>query len=362
MSLSKLAHALPVALNTVILLFSISVGYSAINLRIYPPEDVSWGVKNGVLYMNTSFGVDNKGFFDIENITMHVTIVNSSGYLISSNTIWLGDVPRGTFKWKNISISINLTELLISRLTFNLFHDDVFLVNVSVTGGYAKFFGFELSSTQEMEWSAPLKGFNIEIGEVAFSPEGLEIKLDIRHEGWMTCSNIPVKTIIEIVGDGKSESEGIIPEIKSGENRIPLRVNITPEMARTLLLEDRDLKITVETPAINISKYIKWKALMGDLKIRRVRQTDYGAYVHLTFRISFKNNGLCDLNVNSVARLLDESGNEIARKNLKISVRKGGSYSKDLTFVVPRNKVTHVSVLSIDITDPAPVHMEFPVG
>jgi len=45
--------------------------------------------------MTTSFGIENGDFYDIENITLYITIRNSSGYLISSNTIWLGDVPRG---------------------------------------------------------------------------------------------------------------------------------------------------------------------------------------------------------------------------------------------------------------------------
>jgi len=360
--LSKLSRILPLALNAIILLFTFLVAYSALSLDIEPPTDISWDVEDQVLYMTANFSVKNGGLFDIENIFIRVTIKNSSGYLISSKKIYLGDIPKGTVRRENITVSINLTELLMSELRFNLFRDDIFLVNISVIGGYAKFFGFELSIPQAMEWKAPLKGLDMKIGGVGFSSEGLEIKVDIHHEGWATFSNIPVRILIEILGDGRAESDDVIPEIGMGRNRIPLRVNLTEDMARTLLLEDRDLRINVETPVINISKDVKWRALISNLSVERVGYAAYGAYSRVDFRISFENKGLCDLETIFVISLLDVNRQEVARKELNVFAPSSGYYSKVIGFTILSKKAAKLAFFCIEISDPALVRFEIPLG
>ncbi|GEM_PF-4051375 len=133
-------------------------------------------------------------------------------------------------------------------------------------------------------------------------------------------------------------------------------------MARTLLLEDRDLRITVETPVINVSRDIRWRALIRNLRVERAGFVTYGAYSRVDFRISFENIGLCNLDTKFVVSLLDKSKKELAKRELDVFVSRGSSYSETVSFTIPSYKAAQIAYFCIDISDPAIVRFGIPLG
>ena len=162
----------------ILLFFTVTVVYSAFQLK---PEF-------GSLYTNTSggtaivslpFSFANGGLYDISNLNLTTLVKDSRGNPISDSSTFVQLIPRNG----NVSVTHNML-ILISQLTtkdlsYLLFKDNDFDVDIALELDYANAVPFKISTNFTVPWGAPLS--NLTIGNVS-----------VTHNGVNFVANVPI--------------------------------------------------------------------------------------------------------------------------------------------------------------------------
>jgi hypothetical protein len=154
----------------VLLLFTISVAYSALQIRPSFGEPSVTG-SGSALTTSLPLILYNGGFFDISKLNITTLTKDYRGSLITSSMTIVPLIPRGTIATINHNISLAIDRAATGNLSHLLFLDSELDVETSLSLVYAGAFPFEISLDMNVPWGAPFA--NLTLGEIVVAPLNL---------------------------------------------------------------------------------------------------------------------------------------------------------------------------------------------
>ena len=161
--------------------------YSVYN-TIATGEDIQFGEfqtslsdKGALLSMPIS--VNNTGYYDMTDFNITTTLKDPNGAVLAANTTRIPEVKIRQTETRLHNLTLDLTQIL-SEMTYLLFSDTEFKIDLSVSFRCANALGFQLAiANMSTPWGAPLYGLNLtETSPPNFDGTDLSIYLTLEVE------------------------------------------------------------------------------------------------------------------------------------------------------------------------------------
>ena len=227
---------------------------SATQIQILSPSNIQQPTLIGeTISSSLPITILNNGLYDIENISIYISIENSSRYTLFTNTTTIPRIAARSQGVLAIGFTLNLTELVEEGAYVNFFRDDNFTVNARVTCKYTLgLIGFGMNLSQTMPWRAPvdLNSFLVvpRIDEVVlgFSSENVTLTLpvDVFYGGWLNIRDVEVATMVHnSSGFLLTSAMTKVPSMSPGTNRINMEMVFPQNASMSLLTQDQELTV-----------------------------------------------------------------------------------------------------------------------
>jgi len=150
-----------------LLFFTVTTVYSAFQLGVGFGEP-SMSSLDGTFVASLPLNITNRGFYDISDLNITTLVKDSEGASISNSSTFVQLIPRGSNASLRHNITVSLSQLTTENLSYLLFNDSNFNVDISLKLNYAKAVPFRISTNFTMPWGAPLS--NLTLGNIAVTP------------------------------------------------------------------------------------------------------------------------------------------------------------------------------------------------
>jgi len=151
----------------ILLFFTVTAVYSAFQLK---PEfgDPNTSTLDSTMTVSLPFSLANGGFYDVSNLNLTTLVKDSHGFPISDSSTLVRLVTHGS----NVSVihnmSISISRMAAENLSYMLFNDSSFVVDIALDLNYANAVPFRISTNSTMPWGAPLS--NLTLGAISVAP------------------------------------------------------------------------------------------------------------------------------------------------------------------------------------------------
>lgn len=163
-----------------VILFSGTVVYSAMQIRMNFEEEPQVTTSNGTLKMSIPFSISNGGLYDISELNITTLTVAENETVISRSTTSVFLISRGYTVNGTYDIIVSLDDILAKKLTYLLFNDTDLNVDMFVALTYAHTIPLKISSNLTMPWRAPL--YNLTVSEITIvSPNQVNVSLSFKN-------------------------------------------------------------------------------------------------------------------------------------------------------------------------------------
>jgi len=146
----------------IILLFlTVTAVYSAFQIS---PEFGPYAMTayNGTVTASLPFYIDNGGFYDISNLNLTTRIKDNRGTPISDSSTFVQLIPRGSNASVTHNMSMSISQMTTENLSYLLFNDSTFYVDIALKLNYANAVPFKISTNSTMPWGAPLSNLTLD--------------------------------------------------------------------------------------------------------------------------------------------------------------------------------------------------------
>lgn len=154
-------------------------------------SEITWSYSAGVVQVTAPFSIDNGGYYDVRNLTIHYAVTNFSGYPLADQTIPLGDIPAGRVTSSSIQFQFDLLRLFNDGALGMVFSDDLLKFTVEVSCSYTmRLVEFEASYRVSVPWDALIQGWGVtSVNYPSTLPSpGSPISVDVTY--WLRTSDI----------------------------------------------------------------------------------------------------------------------------------------------------------------------------
>ncbi len=122
-------------------------------------NEVSWTYSNGVVHVIAPFSIDNGGYYDVDNLTLHYSVVNVTEFPLAAQFIYIGDIPAGKVTSSEIDFSFDLNQGFGGMV----FNDDLLRFSVEVSCFYTmKLVKFDASYQVSVPWDALIQDYGVD--------------------------------------------------------------------------------------------------------------------------------------------------------------------------------------------------------
>jgi len=199
------------ALWILVILFSGTVVYSAMQIGMNFGEEPEMAVSNEEITMSIPFSISNGGLYDISELNITTFIAAENETVISRSTTTVPLISRGDTVNETHDISISLDDIVTKNLTYMLFNDINLSVGMLVGLTYAYAIPLTISTSLPMPWGAPLN--NLAIGEISITlpPPLLQVNVPLSFENHAffglngTISLEIMDSLNELIGSGTTD-------------------------------------------------------------------------------------------------------------------------------------------------------------
>ena len=208
------------ALWIVVILFSGTVVYSAMQIGMDFGGEPEMAVSNGEMTMSIPFSISNGGLYDISKLNITTFIAAENETVISRSTTTVPLISRGDTVNETHDISISLEDIVAKNLTYMLFNDINLSVGMLVGLTYANAIPLTISTSLPMPWGAPLS--NLTTGEPSYTaigePPSIQVTVPLSFENHAffglngTISLEIADSSHELVGSGTTDKFDIPPQ------------------------------------------------------------------------------------------------------------------------------------------------------
>ena len=228
-----------------------SVVYSLIppQLSLALPDNIAWEIdtENGTMYLTADTTVTNNGFYPIDNLTIGLELENSTGFLLVAAETIPVNIPAGSSEPIPIRLPINLTQILLSEGSQNMFTSDTMNLTLFFSAAYAfQIFRINVGLTTQQPWIGPLANLSMSLldTDVTFDDEiKLSALIETTHDGWLSLPNVPINITASL-------ANGTI--IGSGINLISIAPTPQSTLANFMIHEGYETLLLLENQSLNI--------------------------------------------------------------------------------------------------------------
>jgi len=213
------------------ILFSGTVIYSAMQIKMSFEEEPQITASNGIVTMSIPFSISNGGFYDISELNITTRLLAENETYISSSTTLVPLIPRDSTVRKTHDIALNLNDLLAKELTYLLFNDSDLNVNMFVALIYAHTIPLKISSNLPMSWGAPLYNLTIN-GILPLSPQQVNVFLSFENHAFFGLNGTVSLKIVDESGTQIGSGTTDISVPPRGIYDEPIPVNITGDLTK----------------------------------------------------------------------------------------------------------------------------------
>jgi hypothetical protein len=326
--------------------------YSATQIQILSPSSVQPPTLIGeTISSSLPITIRNNGMYDIENISIYISIENSSRYTLFRNITAIPRIAARSQGVLAIGFALNLTKLIEEKAYVNFFRDDNFTVDAHVTCKYTLgLIGFGMNLSQTMPWSAPidLDSFMVvpRIDEIAlgFSSGNVTLTLpvDVFYSGWLNLRDIEVATRVH-------NSSGVlltsaltkVPNMNPGTNRINVGMVFPVNASRSLLTQDQELTVDASVRVfgfelVSESLNYSWAAPLSGLNFTSPMLSPVNAtHMRLQMGMEGRNNSPVSISDCTVQIQVFNSTNALVGSNTTSFSLAQGPFSENFEVIFP---------------------------
>ncbi len=377
MKLVALIKVIVLIISLILSIFSISIPISASMIKIEPPrlEDVTIHVKNNTLFLEAKYLIINKGIYDLEEISLQITISTLGGILITNFREGLPEkniiIKGGSSYEGKVSLSFNVENLKKMGILDILEKDKAVKIEIASTGRYA--FGllfFRVSYSTIFNFSPPIEKLEVYVNpEMLIASKSFKIENDtiyailpikINYKGWLKINNLIINGYAKHNNLILFNFSAQIPELFQGNNSY--NINIIIGKKNLILLLSKDIKMTIiytiKGGGIEINDSIEFfskkiiKIEGSNLSISKYNSTHILVKAFSTIN-SYAN---YEINIATLIKIYDNTNNFLLyEKTLAINLKPNSANEIMLDFLI---KGTHGSVIRIELYLKEPVNLE----
>lgn len=100
-------------------------------------DDLDWYYIDGNLTLSAPVIIRNGGFYDVSDIAVTTSVENRSHYSIVNQVTPWGTIAAGAQATKQITFTLDLKKLVADGSDYMIFHEDTFVVDISISAKYA---------------------------------------------------------------------------------------------------------------------------------------------------------------------------------------------------------------------------------
>jgi hypothetical protein len=116
---------------------------------------------NNTFVLSIPITVNNTGYYDITDFNITTTLKDLNETTLITNSTFVEKIRKGLVESRLHNLSLSLADIL-SSMTYLLFNDTEFKIDISVGFEYAYAFSFHLTvMNTSMPWGAPFYGFTL---------------------------------------------------------------------------------------------------------------------------------------------------------------------------------------------------------
>jgi len=186
-------------------------------------SEITWSYSDGVVQVTAPFSIDNGGYYDVSNLTLHYAVTNFSGYSLANQMIPIGDIPAGRVTSSSIQFQFDLLRLFNDGALGMVFSDDLLKFVVDVSCSYTmKLVKFEASYQVSVPWDALIRSYEPDWSG-SHLPDSIPPIMNLPPysvEYWLNTSDIlaglpPAHVTLTLIGNTTGD-------LVSGSTTIPL--------------------------------------------------------------------------------------------------------------------------------------------
>lgn len=150
-----------------IIVFSVTVVYSVMNLNIDFGEPQVFPSSNGAVF-SLPFFINNSGYYDISELNVTTRITDYNGTLLTQSNTFVPLVSGGSNVEAVHNVYVDLSEIMPMDYIELFFNDSFFGLDTFVTLNFAHIIPVQISANATIPWGAPFS--DVSAGEISILP------------------------------------------------------------------------------------------------------------------------------------------------------------------------------------------------
>jgi hypothetical protein len=234
-----------------IIIFSITAAYSAVNLRVNFGEPKT-SFSDGIISISTPFFINNTGFYEITDLNITTHIKDRENKAVSTSTTIVSTIPPNSNIQETHNITLNLKNLT-RELLYLAFNDSVLEMHTFVALRFANVIPIQMSTNATMQWGAPL--YNFAIGEISlnYAQKMLTVPLSFENHAFFGVNGTMRLEVYNSENEQISIAQ-IIVEVASG-SRFEGFVEMSVDPSK--LTREGQIHVFFETSMFSVGPIIK---------------------------------------------------------------------------------------------------------
>lgn len=211
-----------------VILFSGTVVYSALQMKMNFEEEPEVTTSNNALTMSIPFSISNDGIYDISELNITTLIVAENETSISRSTSLVPLIPKTSAVNKTHDLFLSLDDIMAKNLTYMFLNDTDLKVDMFVALTYAHAIALKISSNLTMPWGAPL--YNLSVAGISIdSPNQVNVSLSFENHALFSLNGTIRLEIVDSNNRTRSGTADIfVLSEDSYDKAIPVAMEATP--------------------------------------------------------------------------------------------------------------------------------------
>lgn len=236
---------------TIVIVFTITAAYSAINLRVSLGEPET-SVSDTTVTLSIPLFINNTGFYEITEINITTHIKDYDNKTISTSTTIVPALPPSNNIQKTHNITLNISNLT-KEFAYLAFNDSVFNMYTLATLRFARVVPVQISLNATMPWGAPFSNFSIGDISLNYAEKRLIAPLSFENHAFFSINGTMRLEVYNEKNEQISTTEVPI-EVPAGSE---FRGSVEMEVDLSKLTPEGQIYIFFETSMFNVGPIIK---------------------------------------------------------------------------------------------------------
>ncbi len=198
-------------------------------------SEIRWAYQDGIVHVTAPYSVDNGGFYDVDNLTIHYAVTNYSKVRIAEQTFVLGSLPAGSIVPGSLDFTIDVLGLYRDGVTWMVFHDDILNFQIDVSCFYTmKLVKFDAAYTTNVDWGALIRSWDVERPSSLPMP-GIPYAINYSLSTSDLLYSLPPATVnISLLKDGNLSGWGSTEVLLGGDRTGNITLTLSSDFVPTL--------------------------------------------------------------------------------------------------------------------------------